>query len=74
MPTPGVDIAEAYYMRKLSKENMKKVENNNKLKSAQQKPVDQKYVAKVESASSSVVCFSRMFKKVYPSKNNPNIP
>ncbi|GFP79043.1 hypothetical protein PHJA_000047800 [Phtheirospermum japonicum] len=73
MSMPGVDLAEVYYMRKLSKEKIKKVENNNKLESTQEKSLDEEYEAKVECASSSVGCFSRMFKKVYPSSNDPNI-
>ncbi|KAL3619739.1 hypothetical protein CASFOL_034651 [Castilleja foliolosa] len=78
MTMPGVDLAEVYYMRKLSKEKINKVESNNKnkLNSAQEKSIDKKYheAKALESASSSCGgCFSKMFKKVYPSSYDPNI-
>nr|GME20313.1 Methyl-coenzyme M reductase II subunit gamma like [Ipomoea batatas] len=62
MWTPNVIIVEAYATRKIGKDNMKALENNDTTRNLQ---------AAVKNISSSAGCFPVMFKKVHPSAAPP---
>nr|GMD37197.1 Methyl-coenzyme M reductase II subunit gamma like [Ipomoea batatas] len=61
MWTPNVIIVQAYAARKIGKDNMKALENNDTTRNLQA----------VKNISSSAGCFPVMFKKVHPSAAPP---
>lgn len=74
MSTANAGLAEAYMMRKLHKEKMKKMEAGNKLKSAEEKADSYNHEGKKSwsATASEGGCFSLLkFKKIHPNSTVP---
>lgn len=61
MTTPGYELAEVYVMRKLHKEKMKRKE--------EERAKTEENIGFAVETSTSIGCFSSMFKKIHPSRD-----